>query len=90
MGIGETCNGTNYTFKDYRTVDMKDDSYNDYFQWTIYRVGAVPNLKASSLEQVHITYNAPSNIGESILGKYTWNENGIWGIQKGNASDAIK
>jgi len=50
----------------------------------------IPNLKNSSLEQVHITYNAPSNIGESILGKYTWNENGIWGIQKGNTSDAIK
>ena len=43
LGIGETCNGINCTLKDYRTVDMKDESHNDYFQWSIYRVGALSN-----------------------------------------------
>ena len=117
LGIGETCNGTNCTFKDYRTVDMKNESHNDYFQWPIYRVGAeshyqeieltttvgniltafkgldplseLPNLKNSSLKQVHITYNAPSGLLEIVLGKYTWNGS-ILGIQKGNASILIK
>jgi len=120
LGIGETCNGTNCTYKDYRTVDMKNESHNDYFQWPIYRVGELsnygendltstvdniltgykgledlndlPNLKKSSLEQVHITYNASVPIPDAIevlLGKYTWNGT-ILGIQKGNAIALIK
>jgi len=117
LGVGETCNGINCTLKDYRTVDMKNESHNDYFQWPIYRVGALSNygendltttvgniltgykglnplielvnLKNSSLEQVHITYNAPSGLLEAVFGKYTW-DGTILGIQKGNASNFIK
>ena len=49
----------------------------------------LPNLKNSSLEQVHITYNAPSGPLEAILGKYTW-DGIVLGIQKGNTSDLIE
>jgi len=50
------------------------------------------NLKNSSPEQVHITYNAPVPVPNAIevaLGKYTWNKT-ILGIQKGNAENLIK
>jgi len=50
LGIGETCNGTNCTYKDYRTVDMKNESHNDYFQWPIYRVGTLSNYGANGAD----------------------------------------
>ena len=51
----------------------------------------VPNLKNSSLEQVHITYNAPSTdpATEAFLGKFTWNKKYL-GIQKGNVASLIE
>jgi len=52
-------------------------------------VAELPNLKKSSLEQVHITHNAPSGPLEVVFGKYTW-DGTILGIQKGNASNPIK
>ena len=47
------------------------------------------SLKNSTLEQLRITYNAPSNPFEVATGKYTWGGN-IFGIQKGNTSELIE
>jgi len=48
----------------------------------------LPNLKNSSLEQVHITYNAPSGPLDAVFGKYAWDGEYLK-IQKNNTSDNI-
>ena len=52
LGVGETCikdTGDCTGLQDYRTADMSNETHVDYFQWPIYRVGAVSNYGTNDL-----------------------------------------